>query len=168
MEGEMLMFKKAPSTLLLCLLATTAVAPAWAATAAQEKTDVIALRAETQQLEQHMYEVFNTLNSTDDFDVTCLEKAPTGSTIPVWQCEAAFMKDARSNDVSGRVNQLEGAANTQNGFIPQSGKQLAFKSRKKTQALNDEMMALARQHPELASAMIALNNKRQLLEKAEK
>jgi len=30
------------------------------------------------------------------------------------------------------------------------------------------MMALARQHPELASAMIALHNKRQLLEKAGK
>jgi len=29
-------------------------------------------------------------------------------------------------------------------------------------------MALARQHPELASAMIALHNKRQLLEKAVK
>lgn len=162
------MFTKAPIMLLLCLPAATAAAQPETGPASQEQISVIALRAETQQLEQHMYKVFNGLNSTDDFDVTCLEKAPTGSAIPVWQCEAAFMKDAGLNDVSGRVNQLEGAANTQNGFIPQSGKQLAFKSRKKTQALNDEMMSLARQHPELASAMIALHNKRQQLEKAEK
>ncbi|MEY4641288.1 MAG: hypothetical protein RLZZ227_1282 [Pseudomonadota bacterium] len=156
------MSPRAPFTFLLLLLTTPAMAqPA--------ETDVIALRAEAEQLEEKMYTLFNALNSTDDFDVACGHKAPTGSTIPVWQCDAAFMRDARVRDMSTQYdNPTGGAANTQNGFIPQSGQQLSFKNRKKTQALNDEMMALARQHPELASAMIALNAKRQQLETAGK
>jgi hypothetical protein len=156
-----------PLTLLMLLLATNAMAQSEAPS--PSTPDVITLRAEMQQLEQNMYEVFNGLNSTNDFDVTCGDKAVTGSTIPVWQCDAAFMKDVRARDMSGRFdNPTGGAANTQNGFIPQSGKQMAFKYRKKAEQLNEEMMSLARQHPELASAMIAFNAKRQELEKAEK
>jgi hypothetical protein len=158
------MFARASITFLF-LLAANARAQA----AEVAGTDVIALRAEAEQIEDKMYKLFNDLNSTDDFDVACGHKAPTGSTIPVWQCDAAFMKDVKARDISTRFdNPSGGAANSQNGFIPQSGQQLAFKYRKKAQALNDEMMALARQNPELASAMIALNNKRQQIEAAMK
>ncbi len=155
------MFKKAPITLLALLMATQAVA--------QAPVDLIALRAETRQLEQHMYEVFNALNSTNDFDVACGEKKVTGSTIPEWTCEAAFMRDAASRAVAGRFDNPGAAmANTQGGFIPQSTRQVAFNERKKTQELNDEMMALARRNNELASAMIAFNAKREQLEAADK
>ena len=163
------MFKKAPVTLSLFLLVVNTVAQSEAAQPTQEQIDIIALRAEVQQLEQGMYNLFNKFNSTDDLDVQCLEKAPTGSTIPVWQCEAAFMKDVQSRDTASRWdNPLAGAANTQNGFIPQSGKQLSFANRKKAQQLNEEMKALGAQHPELGSAMLALHAKRQQLEKLEK
>ena len=155
------MLKKGTLISVLCLLATTA--------AAQDAVDVSALRAETQQLEQHMYELFNALNSNDEFDVACGEKKVTGSAIPVWQCEAAFMRNASARTVASRFdNPGAPMANTQGGFIPQSTRQIAFNERKKTQELNDEMMALARQNNALASAMIAFNEKRLQLEAADK
>jgi hypothetical protein len=158
---------KSRIAMLVALL--TASAAAQSASPAQQNIDIITLRAETQKLEQEMYTVFNQLNSTDDFDVTCLEKAPTGSTIPVWQCEAAFMKDARSKALSGRWdNPSSRSTNTQRGFIPQSGGQISFNNRKKTQALNDELMTLARQHPQLATAMLTLHAKRLQLEELDK
>jgi hypothetical protein len=145
----------------LCLVASTA--------AAQDAVDLTALRAETRQLEQHMYDVFNSLNSDDEFDVTCGEKKVTGSAIPAWTCEAAFMRNAAARGMSSRFDNPGAAmANTQGGFIPQSTRQVAFNERKKTQELNEEMMALARQHEELASAMIAFNAKREQLDAADK
>lgn len=142
---------------------------AWPAQAAAEPADVLALRAEAQQLEQEMYELFNALNDDDDFDVTCDERKVTGSTIPVWACEAAFMRQASANAMASRFdNTGAGMANTQNGFIPQSREQTAFKSRRKVQQLNEEMLALARRNPELAAAMIAFNEKREQLAQVEK
>lgn len=155
------MLRKGPATLLLSLLA--------AAATAQDAVDVVALRAETRQLEQQMYELYNSLNRDDDFDVTCDEKKVTGSTIPEWTCEAAFMRNAATRSVASRFdNPLSGAANTQSGFIPQSQSEIAFSQRRKTRELNEEMLDLARKNQELASAMIALNEKRQQLEAADK
>ena len=158
------MFKKRPNTLLLFLLLANSVAQSEEAPQAQ--VDVSAIRAETKQLEQDMYKLFNKLNSSDDLDVACGDRAVTGSTIPVWQCDAAFMRDAGSTDVGRRFdNNL--ARGTQFGNAPQSSKQLSAAYRKKAQQLNDEMKALALEHPELGSAMLALHVKRQQLEKLE-
>jgi hypothetical protein len=152
---------KTTITALLLLLATGAVA--------QDETNSITLRAEAQQLERHMYELFNALNSDDDLDVTCGDTKVTGSTIPVWTCEAAFMRDGQANAMSARFDNPGAAmANTQGGFIPQSRRQTAFNARQKTRQLNDEMRALARQNAELAAAMIAFNDKRVQLENLEK
>jgi hypothetical protein len=155
------MFTKATTTLLLFLVATTA--------SAQSEPDVISLRAETERLEQNMYTLFNELNSNDELDVACDRKGVTGSAIPVWQCEAAFMRNARTRDVGNRWdNQVGGGndsffGNSLSGNAPQTAEQLAFKYRRKTRQLNDEMKELALQHPELAAAMLALNDARQRL-----
>ena len=161
------MFRKAPIKFLLFLLAANAAAQSEAASTAQEQIGVTALRAETRQLEQNMYNVFNKLNSSDDLDVACGEKPVTGSTIPVWQCDAAFMRDAGSTDVGRRFDNNPTRDN-QFAYAPQSARQLSFNHRKKTRQLNDEMKALALAHPELGSAMLALHAKRQQLEKLEK
>ncbi len=160
------MFTKAPIAALLFLLTATAAAQS----GAPEQTDVISLRAETERLEQNMYTLFNALNSNDDFDVACGHKAVTGSVIPAWQCEAAFMRNAATRDVGNRWdNQVGGGndaffGNSLSGNAPQTPEQLAFKYRRKTRQLNDEMKALALAHPELASAMLALNDAQQRLE----
>lgn len=162
------MFKKTSTTLLLALVAIHAAA---SDDAAAQEPDAISVRAEAQQLEQQMYTVFNELNSSDDFDVTCSEKKVTGSLIPEWSCDAAFMRNAEAQGSAGRFdNPSNGGTGTLSRYepVPQSKAQVSRKTRKKTEELNAEMMSLARQHPELASAMIAYNNKRLQLEALEK
>ncbi|MES2626691.1 MAG: hypothetical protein V4628_15500, partial [Pseudomonadota bacterium] len=129
------MFNKAPNTLFLVLLLTSAVVQATEAPVAKEQTDVAALRAETRQLEQNMYNLFNKFNSNDDLDVACGDKAVTGSTIPVWQCDAAFMRDAGAQDVGRRFDNNY-SRDSAFGNAPQSTKQLSFSLREKTQQLN--------------------------------
>ena len=155
------MFRITSIMLLQCMLAAYAVAESETSVPA---TDVITLRAEAQQLEQDMYNLFNKRNSSDDLDVACGERAVTGSTIPVWQCDAAFMRDTASTDVGRRFNNSPAREN-QFGYAPQSSKQLSSSFREKGQQLNDEMKALALKHPELGAAMLALHAKRQQLEK---
>ncbi len=158
------MLEKTRVTFLLVLLATNAAAQS----ESSEQLDVGALRAEAQRLERDMYEIFNRLNSNDGFDVACGDTAVTGSTIPVWTCEAAYMRNSQSRNVSAaRDNRWNGR--TLGGTFtnaPSSNSQVAFRSRKKERELNDEMKALAHEHPELASAMIALNAAQQRLETA--
>lgn len=157
------MFRKT-LTLSLALIATQALAADNAASA-----DAISVRIEARQLEQQMYAVFNRLNSTDDFDVTCAEQKVTGSVIPEWSCDAAFMKNANARDASARFDNPSGGGQiSPYEFIPQSKRQISFKNRKKAEELNAEMTSLARQNPELASAMIAYNNKLKQLEALER
>ena len=55
------------------------------------------LRVEIERLEISVYERFNALNSDDDFDIRCLEQAPTGSNIPLRKCAPNFVIEAESN-----------------------------------------------------------------------
>ena len=48
------------------------------------------IRFEIVRLENAVYERFNALNSTDDFDITCMNEAPAGSRLPVRECLPKF------------------------------------------------------------------------------
>jgi hypothetical protein len=161
------MFKNAHITLVLLLSTGSVIAQAGELEQAGAKSDVIVLRAETQKLEQDMYTLFNALNSSDDFDVVCDEKAVTGSKIPVWQCDAAFMRDASATDVGRRFDNNP-TRQSQFANAPKTSKQISNSYQDKVQKLNDEMKTLAAKNPELGTAMLALHAKRQQLEQAEK
>jgi hypothetical protein len=131
---------------------------------------LLSLRAETQHLEQHMFRLYNELNSSDDFDVACGDKTPTGSKLPVWQCEVAFMRDAEGVEFSRMWdNRTRGTRGVMAfGYVPRSHEQLAFLHREKLKQLNTEMKALALQHPELASALLDLQARREQLAEMER
>ena len=119
----------------------------------------IELRAEVQQLEQNMYSLYNKLNTNDDFDVACGNVTPTGSKLPQWECSAAFMRDATSQqEINAELERR----------LPQTPDQTAKQNRKKTEQLNADMMAIAHQNADLAKAMIELNKKQQQLAAMEK
>lgn len=119
---------------------------------------LLQLRLEIKQAEVHMFDLFNALNSTDDFDVTCRNVTHTGTLIPTWECDAGYMRRARFQNVQDFLNF---------GIPPKSEQELWWENRHKTEQLNAEMKAVAREHPELASAMIELHEKRQRLEELE-
>lgn len=121
-----------------------------------------ALRAEIRTLERDMFELFNKLNSNDDFDVTCDFHTPTGSKLAVWQCEPAFLRLAESAEYM----QMKDNSNTDTGgihgigYLPRRSDDVAFMQREKAAQMQEEMRALALEHPELAKAIVTLHARR--------
>jgi len=107
---------------------------------------LIALKMDVIRSEELKYEIFNNLNSTDDFDITCEWRAPTGTRIKYWGCEVGYIKKAQEREAFDFLNGLTP--------FPRSAATLAAENADKTRALNKEMRALAVMYPELALAMI--------------
>lgn len=103
------------------------------------------LRMEVYMVEEYKYEIFNSLNSTDEFDITCEWRAPLGSRIKRRVCEAGYMKKAREEDARLFMDML---------LPPRTAEQLVVQFAHKTKELNKEMIALAIKNPELATAMV--------------
>lgn len=132
------------------------------ADAIEEADTPRALRAEIRTLERDMFELFNELNSNDEFDVTCDYHTPTGSKVPLWQCEPAFIRIAESAEY---MQMKDNAAATGGGlrglgYLPRRGDDVAFMQREKAAQMQEEMRALALAHPELATAIVALHARR--------
>lgn len=110
------------------------------------------LKFEAIRAEDLKFELFNSLNSTDDFDITCEMRAPINSHIKRRFCDVNYMKEAQADDVRDFLNF--------GGWI-RSDLQLAVEFTSKTKALNKEMIDLAVKHPELATAMIRAHELKQ-------
>ncbi len=108
------------------------------------------LRVEMMKAEDLKFEMYNSLNSTDDFDITCEWRAPMGSNIKRRVCEAGYIKKARAENGSLFLDNMK----YETEFINSSDLYLAVKLAQKTEALNREMVDLAKKHPYLAKAMI--------------
>src|SRR4030042_1201305 len=105
------------------------------------------LRMETVRAEDIKFEIFNSLNSTDDFDITCEYVAHTylNSRIKRRECDVGYMKKAQAEDAYLYMIL---------GIIPRSDLQLAKEFAHKAEALKKEMVELSLKHPSLAKAMI--------------
>lgn len=129
-----------------------------------------ALRAEIRSLERDMFAIFNKLNSTDDFDVTCGYNTPTGSKIPSWQCEPAFMRLAEGAEfMQMKDNSTPGAAGiTGIGYVPQSRNDIALLQQEKVEQMQSELKTLAFEHAELGAAVMTLHTRRLQLAEMER
>lgn len=129
--------------------------------------ELFSLKKETIRAEGLKFEIFNSLNSTDDFDITCEMIVPINSHIKHRVCDVKFMKKARTEearrllDTAFRVAGASGlppeevvVKNYLDFGLIRSDQQLAGLYTAKFKALNKEMIALAVEHPELATAMI--------------
>lgn len=116
-------------------------------------SSLLSLRMEVYRAEEYKFEIFNSLNSTDEFDIKCKWYAPTGTRIKQWVCDVGYMKKARYEDARDLLD---------SGLPMRSDGQIVLENAQKTEALNKEMIALAIKHPELATAMVRANELRQL------
>ncbi len=105
------------------------------------------LQMEIYKAEDIKVKLFNSLNSTNDFDIKCEYVAHTeyNSRIKRWECGVGYMKKAISEATYYYL--------TQGTPLP-SDYQLAVENADKTEALNKEMIELGVKHPEMAKAMI--------------
>ncbi|MBN1907144.1 MAG: hypothetical protein JW927_18840, partial [Deltaproteobacteria bacterium] len=91
------------------------------------------------------YKVFNNLNSTDEFDITCGWTERINTRIKDWTCDVGYIKTAREDAVRDFVEK---------GIPMPSDGVLLVNYAHKGRALNREMRALASKHPEMAIAII--------------
>jgi hypothetical protein len=114
------------------------------------------LEFEWYRAEDLMFEIFNTLNSTDDFDITCEWRAPLGSTIPRRVCDVGYMKKAREEDARLFIDYTQGPnpISWYQGFLPRTEHRLTGEFAHKAEALNKEMLELGSKHLSLGKAMI--------------
>ena len=61
------------------------------------------LRLEIERLEVAVYDRFNALNSNDEYDIRCFERAPTGSNIPLRTCAPNFVIEAEARAARSRA-----------------------------------------------------------------
>jgi len=109
------------------------------------------LRMEMVEAEDVKFEIFNSLNSTDDFDIYCEYVAHTqyNSRIKRRECNARYMKNAQSRATYSYLDDF-----LSEGKPLPSDYQIAMENAPKTEDLNKEMVELGIKHPSLARAMI--------------
>jgi len=104
------------------------------------------LREDVIKAEEQIFGVFNELNSSDEFDIHCVEEARTGTRIKTRYCRPNFVTYMSSNP---RHSAFIRAGRASGPYIPDwVGVQ------KKHQLLEKEMEALSSTHPELLDALV--------------
>jgi hypothetical protein len=107
---------------------------------------LISMKMEASKAEDLQFEIFNTLNSTDDFDITCEWRASTGTKIKQRVCDVGYIKKAKAVDAYVSLVNSSWHMRTDN--------QLAVEFADKYKVLKKEMTDMTIQHPELATAMM--------------
>lgn len=126
------------------------------------------LKMEVIRAEELKFDIFNSLNSTDEYDITCGWHSPVGTRIKEWSCDVGYLKNAGADDARDFTSTVQNLSKNNNPgsvkpVFPSRQKreiELAWKKR----ALNKEMIALAAEHPELAIAMVKANAMKQFYE----
>ena len=132
----------------------------------QGERTTFALRMEIQSAETEVYNLFNELNSNDEFDVTCEDVVYTGTRIPRRTCMAAFLREEMAYQTQTFVQSIplgDGLG------APGSGVMLNFETvqgevREKAEAMEQEMIRIAVENPEFAEVLIRLSRLVGLLE----
>ncbi|MES2604007.1 MAG: hypothetical protein V4603_03660 [Pseudomonadota bacterium] len=138
------------------------------------RSSLIALQTEINNAEIRMFNLFNELNDVRRFDISCESVMITGSRIAERECVPIYMKRARRTNVDNFLfsdmkppQNGTGARSVNTRGVQDTEQLLWFKNRPKTREFNVKFRELASQHPELASAALELQTKKQRLEELE-
>jgi len=97
---------------------------------------IIDLKHEMYEAEETLYDVYNSLNSDDDYDIHCYEEVPTGTKIPKRVCRTNFYEKQLRRETQR--------------MLPIN---LVFEIRKMNERMLAEMQELASTHPEYLKAI---------------
>ena len=115
------------------------------------------LRVEIERLETAVYQRWNSLNSTDEFDIHCVEQAPTGSNIPTRNCAPNFVIRAESRAASKILTDgRSSGANNQNRA------EHTMLMEQKSRELTAEMQRIAREDEQLLRDLVRLDELKQM------
>jgi len=65
------------------------------------------LRVQIEAAEEEVFALFNELNSSDEYDITCTVEVYTGSHLPQRDCMAAFLRDAIAQNIQDYVQGID-------------------------------------------------------------
>ena len=112
------------------------------------------LRLELYRAEDIAFDLFNSLNSDDEYDIHCYKEAPTGSHIKRRVCKANYEKELTAD--ATRRWLLGGQSRT---YLHPTAK-----IRRKDKLMLEEMEALVVERPELRKALSEFSDAKQILE----
>ncbi len=123
------------------------------------------LKMDVINAEEHEFDLFNSLNSTDDYDITCKWYSPVGTRIKKWGCDVGYLKKTAAADSMDFINKVIMSADKPGPApILVSRQQREIELAWKRKAMKKEMLTLAAEHPELAIAMVRANAMQQYYE----
>ncbi len=120
------------------------------------KKSLVRLRLEMYKAEDVAFEVFNSLNSDDKFDIHCRKEAPIGSHILRRVCRPNY------------VGELTGVATRQSLLTGDLYLHPAAKIKQMDELLRKEMEALVVKRPELLNALSEYSDAKQVLDSEHK
>jgi hypothetical protein len=115
-----------------------------------------ALRLEIERAENAVFDRFNALNKSDDFDIHCTMEIATGTHIPQRVCAPVFLRDAQARAGTDTVLGLQGFS-----FGAGSEQYYAGVSSYQYRQLQEQMRGLVREDRELFDALQHLMELRQ-------
>ena len=115
------------------------------------------VRVEIERLEVAVYERFNALNSSDEFDIHCFEQPRTGSNIPTRTCAPNFVIRAESDAAEKILTDGRGGAGNNNNPAEH-----AMRMEEKGRELTAELQRVAREDEGLLRDLVRLDELKQL------
>jgi hypothetical protein len=140
------------------------------------RKSLISLRTEIANSEIRMFDLFNQFNDVREFTISCETVMITGSRIPERECVPYYMKWARQENVSNFLfsdltpkpaTAPKAGASLDTRGVQQSEQELWFQAQPKHREFNTKFRELVSEHPELASAALDLQTKKQRLAELE-
>ena len=117
------------------------------------------LRSDLYRAEDKAFDLFNSLNSNDDYDIHCYKEAQIGSHIKRRICKANFVRKLEAEATSRWLRGLQSGGRSG----PPYGEAMV-RTQRKAEILHKEMEALILENPDLLKAVIELSNAKQILE----
>ena len=119
-----------------------------------------ALRLEIERAENAVYERFNAINSTDDFDIRCTFETATGTRMPQRVCAPVFLRNAQATAGKDVARELQ-------GFGSAGSEQIhAGLASYRYLQIEDEMRRLAAEDQEFLAALRRWTELRQVSQQA--
>ena len=111
-----------------------------------EKT-LFTLRLEIESAETKVFDLFNDLNSSDDFDITCTKEVYVGSHFKKRSCMAAYLREAQARNTQDYLYGID---------IQLSLNGVKGDVRQRSIAMEAEMRSLALENHSFAAALLKL------------
>ena len=128
---------------------------------------LLSMRNEIERIEEQLYDTFNALNKSDEFDIFCVTETRTTSHIMQRSCEPVFLTNLKKENAQHAVSQIRNAYTDEGldfvlleyglDFI-ESEKTLKSQASAQYEELSQEILRIAQENPDYRDALLRIGN----------